>query len=124
MIVVPCDQGDDAWKTARLGLPTASCFDKIITKARLTPAKNEYVYQLAAESQIQEPCVTSTSEESAWMQRGKELEPHTFAAYALVRDVDPEKVGFILHDSKRFGGSPDALVGDDGGLEIKSPNAA
>ena len=38
--------------------------------------------------------------------------------YAFLNDVEPEQVGFIRNGN--VGGSPDSLIGDKGGLEIKS----
>ena len=31
MIVLDCEQGSRAWEEARLGIPTASCFARIVT---------------------------------------------------------------------------------------------
>jgi hypothetical protein len=54
-------------------------------------------------------------------ERGEELEPEARIAYEIVKDVTVETVGFIEED-EYLGCSPDGLVGDDGGLEIKCPD--
>src|SRR5690606_14826759 len=55
---------------------------------------------------------------NADMERGNELESLARAAYEMERDVTVEQVGFVEY-SKYVGGSPDGLVGEDGGVEIK-----
>ncbi|KKK81325.1 hypothetical protein LCGC14_1813870, partial [marine sediment metagenome] len=46
------------------------------------------------------------------------------AYYVLEREVQVTRVGFVTNDAGTIGGSPDGLVGDDGGLEIKCPGAS
>ena len=59
------------------------------------------------------------------MWRGVESEPFARDAYAAHNDVEVREVGFMLRDFGGFtlGASPDGLVGEDGGIEIKSPRA-
>lgn len=58
------------------------------------------------------------------MRQGLDREPHGIAAYEAQEGVMVERIGFALHDDiPRFGCSPDGLVGDDGGLELKCPKA-
>lgn len=123
MIVHRCPQGSDEWRRVRLGVVTASGFDKILQPGTLKPSKSAgaYLARLVAEILIGAP-VDETS--SAWMDRGTEMEPRARGWYEIVRGVTVEQVGFITRDDGRVGCSPDGLVGDDGGLEIKVPNAA
>jgi hypothetical protein len=58
---------------------------------------------------------------NAAMERGNELEPAAKALYEFTRDVEVVEVGLCLHDTLECGASPDGLVGDDGGIEIKCP---
>ena len=58
------------------------------------------------------------------MDRGTEMEPRARGWYEIVRDVTVAQVGFIARDDGRVGVSPDGLVDDDGGLELKVSNAA
>lgn len=54
-------------------------------------------------------------------ERGKDLEPQGRSLYSLERGVDVVEVGFITNDKYPLAGaSTDGLVGNDGGLEIKS----
>lgn len=56
------------------------------------------------------------------MEQGMKLEAESRCAYELEFAPAPvREAGFVLHDSGLFGGSPDALVGDVGGCEIKCP---
>ncbi len=57
------------------------------------------------------------------MINGSEREPHARMLYeAQMQTVVDTSVGFQLHPTMDFaGGSPDGLIGDDGGLELKSP---
>lgn len=56
------------------------------------------------------------------MEQGMKLEAESRCAYELEFAPAPvTEAGFVLHDSGLFGGSPDALVGDVGGCEIKCP---
>ena len=54
------------------------------------------------------------------MQHGIDTEPEALAAYSLDQWAVPRTVGFCEY-SDYFGFSPDALIGDDGGVEIKCP---
>ena len=51
---------------------------------------------------------------------GHAEEPNALLNYEFLFDVEITRVGFMVHDSGLCGCSPDALVGDDGGVQIKS----
>lgn len=53
--------------------------------------------------------------------RGNELEAIARDMYELDRGVTVDQVGFIEAD-EHIGFSPDGLIGEDGGLEIKCPS--
>jgi hypothetical protein len=55
---------------------------------------------------------------SAAMERGKVMEAEARDLYAFAQGVDPAQVGFVRNGNA--GASPDSLIGDDGGLEIKT----
>ena len=59
------------------------------------------------------------------MYRGIIAEPFARDYYADHHGVEVEEVGFMVRDfgTYRIGCSPDGLVGQDGGIEIKSPRA-
>src|SRR5690606_94552 len=52
------------------------------------------------------------------MERGKVQEDEAREMYAFMVDEEPQRVGFIRNGRK--GASPDSLIGNNGGLEIKS----
>ena len=114
-------QGSEAWLQSRLGIPTASNFKKILTATgKLSTSATEYMCELVAESIIGQPCDNS---QSSFMERGTELEADAVDLYAYQNDVNVERVGFCLRDDGLVGCSPDGLVGENGGLEIKCPSA-
>ncbi|MEQ1833525.1 MAG: lambda exonuclease family protein [Candidatus Eisenbacteria bacterium] len=122
MRVLDVVQGSPEWLEARLGIPTASRFDSIMTPKTLkaSASQDKYMCTLLAERLLGFPADEVMTD---WMQRGIELEPEAASAYEFERDVDAAKVGFVLSDCGRYGASPDRLVGKDGLLEIKCPSA-
>lgn len=119
MKIIDCEQGSEEWYKIRLGMPTASNFDKIITtKGEPSKQAKKYLYKVAGEF------ITGIPEEtyqSAAMLRGKEVEAEARNFYEMVKDVEVEQVGFVLVDSEDVGCSPDGLVSEDTIVEIKCP---
>lgn len=116
--IIRCDQGSPEWVSARLGLPTASEFSTIMAKGRdggASVTRKKYLHQLAAEIITGEP---GESYSNGYMERGKAQEAEARRLYAFMHDADPELVGFIRNGPR--GASPDALLGNDGLLEIKT----
>jgi hypothetical protein len=122
MIALEFEQGSPPWVENRLGIPTGSQADLLITPKTLKPSGSQVRYrnQLIAEWLLGHPL---DSGDSGWTIRGTDMEEEARKWYAFTRDVDVEEVGFILRDDRRFGGSPDGLVGDDGLWEGKCPAA-
>ena len=121
MIRLDFQQGSREWVEARLGIPTASEFSRIVTTSG-AKAKTGYVWELVAEWVLGEPTVKFGGND--WTERGQVLEPEARKYYAFQRDLEPQTVGFIYRDETRMCGcSPDGLVGDDGLLELKCPMA-
>lgn len=120
MIRLDVEQGSAEWLAARIGVVTASQFSKILSNktAKLSTQSAGYAYQLLAEQALGVPMDGASS---GFMVRGSDMEKSAVAYYELTKDIDTEKVGFILRDDRRVGCSPDRLVGDDGLLEIKCP---
>lgn len=126
MIVNEAQQRSDAWYALRRGLPTASRFDSILTPKTGEPSKaqEKLIDELIAES-IQPPEQGFIRHYiSPEMEQGMKLEGEARCSFELeyAKGQPVKEVGFIMHDSGLFGGSPDALVGDDSGLEMKCPN--
>ena len=112
------EQGSKEWHAARLGIPTASAFEKIITPGGVaSKSADDYANKLIAEIMSGES--SETFDGNKWTQRGKELEPDAILYYEQLRNVTVQKVGFITDDARTMGCSPDGLIGDDGMLEIK-----
>jgi hypothetical protein len=118
MQVIDVEQGTPEWYAARLGIPTASAFSTILSsnkEAKDKKTRTEYMRKLAGEIVTGEPM---ESYSNVHMERGKVQEDEARDLYAFMRDCDPQRVGFIRNGER--GCSPDSLIGDDGGLEIKT----
>lgn len=112
MKIHDCEQGTDEWFKARLGHVTASRFKAVMGSGG---TKDTYRYKLAAE------IVTGTWDVgycNKYMDMGNEREPEARKHYSLITGSKVEEVGFIEYNSG-IGVSPDGLIGEDGGLEIK-----
>ena len=114
------EQGTDQWHNDRLGVVTGSEFNNVITTKQMKRAKSVYIYLLAAEAVTGE--VQEKFFETEDTRRGNELEPEAVVWYEVMHNVDVELVGLCLaFEGARYGCSPDGLVGEDGGIEIKAP---
>lgn len=116
--IIDCGQNSPEWYAARLGIPTASRFKDVIAKGQgLT--RRKYLYTLAGERLTGEPAESYTNEA---MQRGHAMEAEARERYAFQRDAEPQTVGFMRRKVGEhwIGASPDALLGEDGLLEIKT----
>lgn len=121
MIILDVEQGSQEWKLARLGLVSASRFKDVMTEPRSKSAEMSdtaysYMCELIAE------IVTGEQAEikGAALEWGTINEPEARDLYDM-NYADVQKAGLILHDSRRYGVSPDGLIGDDGMIEIKCP---
>lgn len=122
MKIIRCEHGSDAWHAARLGIPTASQFHRLITPGGKPSAQADgYLYELVAGRLLGHPVST---EAVGWMERGVITEAEAVAYYEMQAGRDTERVGFVATDDGRTGCSPDRLVGPDGLLELKCPSAA
>jgi hypothetical protein len=119
MNIFDCQQGSTEWLQCRLGIPTASCFDRILTPGGKPSASQEsYLCELLAEFIMGKPLERPVM---PWMEEGTRLEPDARAFYEFQNDVVIRTVGFITNDEGTFGASPDGLVGDTGLVELKCP---
>lgn len=112
------EQGSAEWFAVRAGVVTASEFATVQAKGKdggRSLTRDKYMRQLAGEILTEEPAPEGYS--NAFMERGKELEDEARKMFAFMSDVEPVRVGFIKDG--RAGCSPDSLVNDDAGLEIK-----
>ena len=88
MQVLDIEQGSPEWFEARKGLPTASCFSKIITPktGKLSASVDAYIAELIAETKED----TTEQIRSYWMERGRLLEGEARAWYEFETDDDVE----------------------------------
>lgn len=117
--IIECEQRSDEWYRARMGIPTASKFDMILSPTGKASSQWErYVNQILAEEIAGRPF---EGYQSAAMIEGQNRETESMAYYEMVNKVEVRRVGFI-HDLPRTKGcSPDFLVGEDGIGELKNP---
>lgn len=119
-----CPQGSDQWFAAHSGIPTCSEFAKVMAKTgpRGGTTGKEYVGRSKYMRMLVGEIVTEEPREREWFgnrhtERGTEREPEARALYAMRHNVEPFQVGFIR--AGNCGGSPDSLIGEDGGIELK-----
>ena len=120
------EQGTPEWLEARAGILTASTIGQLITAKTIKPAMNDRSRGLC-QTLIAER-ITGHVEPvhpNRAMTRGTLLEPEARRIYAEQTGQDVDEVGFARLDKDTYtlGSSPDGLVGEDGGIEIKSPSA-
>lgn len=113
------EQGSADWFNARLGIPTASEYKKIITPKTMKLSAQAKDYAILKVSEIMTGEYQGIIEPTYYMERGKLLEQEAIEAYEFTNDVKIQKVGFVTDDNKHFGASPDFLVGENGCGENK-----
>jgi hypothetical protein len=125
VIFYAVEQNSLEWYQLRLGIPTASEFERI-----MTPAKRQYSSQAEGYMRrlIEEWWTGEQTEseqyQAPWMERGQQLEDRAVMAYEdfeLPFGEHTSPGGFVTTDDGLIGCSPDRLVGADGILEIKCP---
>lgn len=127
-IIRNIEQGSDEWLKLRLGVATASNFDKIITTTgKESESLKKYALQLATELMLETP---EPSFKNDVMARGNELESLARETYQEQTFNVVEQITMFKSDCGNFGYSPDGLVDDpdglvddDGLVEIKCPIA-
>jgi len=114
-------QGTDEWLQLRTGLITASEMNLLMTPT-MKPANNDesrsHLFELAAQriTAYTEPSFVSEDMMRGWSDE-------VLARQAYAENYAPvDECGFITREIEGFtvGYSPDALVGDDGLIEVKS----
>lgn len=120
------EQSSPEWLRARAGVLTASTIGRLITPRTVKPSANDAARGLC--STLIAERVTGHVEPvspNRMMVRGTLLEPEARRIYAEQTGQDVDEVGFARLDTDTYtlGSSPDGLVGEAGGIEIKSPSA-
>ena len=116
------EQGSAAWLYERVGYVTASRFGAVIAKTKAgkpTAEREKYLMEVVIERITGQPQDHFTRAAMTW---GIDNEKPSRMDYEAATGRIIEEVGFIKHKTLAMvGGSPDGLIGDDGGWESKSP---
>lgn len=116
-------QGSGPWLALRLAIPTASEFDQLVTplwKIKTGEAPKSYLYQKICEKFMG---AFADGGSSFAMGQGSIMEHEALPWFSFTHDTPVQRVGFVTTDDGRVGCSPDGLIGEDGGIEIKCPAA-
>lgn len=116
MIVHRMKQRSPEWYAVRCGKITSSHFQTLAVGR--PDSVEKLCVKIATERITGVPC--ESPYRNAAMQHGIEMESVARLAYETTTFNRVEEVGFV-EVSDYLGISPDGLVGDDGGLEIKCP---
>ncbi len=124
------EQKSDEWFAARCGKFTGSRFDDVLAKSKPTKAnpeprplkaRQDLIWSIAAERIQGYQPQGANSYSLRW---GTENEPLAREAYEIKTGEFVIEEGFILHPEYDFIGiSPDGLINEDGGIEIKCPKS-
>ncbi len=120
IIIADVTQGSDEWHRLRVGSIGASSIDKIITtKGERSKQREDYMFTLAAER------ITGKQEVGYLTQamiNGIEREAEARSLFEMAHGVEIKQVGLVYKDDRKLCHcSPDGLIGDDSGIEIKNP---
>jgi hypothetical protein len=113
------EQGGDEWRTARLGIPTASEFATACAqkgpRGGEPKGRRTYMLKLLGERLTGQPAESYSNDH---MERGKIMEAEARDLYTMLTGNELTQVGFIRRGDA--GCSPDSLIGEDGLLEVKT----
>lgn len=123
MISRESDQGSIDWRRKRAGHATASRFCDILAVSKRDgkplKARDDYLMTLVCERLTGEPEQSASSFSMAW---GTDAEAFARKEYELHTGSIVQEVDFKKHPTLSWiGASSDGLVGNRGGIEIKSP---
>lgn len=120
------EQQSPEWFARRCGKFTGSRFADVMAMNKRTGAPlksyNDLIWQIVVERLTGEPTEGVDSYSLRW---GRDLEDFARQEYELVTGNAVEQIDFIDHPLFSFVGcSPDGLIGDEAGLEIKCPKSS
>lgn len=105
------EQGSQAWHDARSGRITASCFHMVMGSAK---AQARYLRLLRGE--------IAPPEGLPSLVHGKDTEAAAVTDFEEMTGLKVQRVALVVHPELDYVScSPDGLIGDDEGLEIKCP---
>lgn len=123
-IYIDVPQGSDQWRLARAGLATASRFAAIMATTRTggeAADRRNYRADLLVERLTGRPL---DGFQTAAMRQGVEREPQSRVAFEAETGLTVRQVGMFKHPELDAAASPDGLIGERIGLELKNPERA
>lgn len=128
MQILDCKQGTNEWLNARLGIMTASNAHLLLVNGKkdgLGDGLITHAYHLIAERFTGQ--MSGKFDGNEYTERGHILEPIVSDYYVKMGYATPSEiaeVGIVLNFADKYGypvgASPDRLVGENAGLEIKT----
>jgi hypothetical protein len=118
------EQRSADWHRARIGIPTASSFAKVMM-GKGTRTRQDYMCRLVMERILHRSLDEGVK--TKWMLHGINSEDDAVAEFCATTNLAVSPCGFFLDDSGRYGCSPDRTVLDpdaragDALLEVKCP---
>jgi predicted phage-related endonuclease len=117
------EQRSDEWFAARVGSLGASKIGQALSHLKRSGERTatalDFMLELAAERLTGQPAKQVNPRD--W---GAQHEDEARASYAFLTNLPVVKIGLIAHPTiANAHASPDSLVGDEGGLEIKCPTS-
>ncbi len=122
MKILYVKQSSTEWLQARLGIVTASECDALVSptfKIRTGQGHETYLHKKVCERLLG---FSSNNGSSFAMDNGSILEHEAIPWFSFEYNLDVQRVGLCLTDDGKAGASPDGLIGEDGGIEIKCPS--
>jgi len=114
------EQRSEAWFKAKAGNPGASEMDNIITsEGKPSKSRMDFMYKMAAELIRGK---ADDSFQSQAMLEGNLKEAEARDNFQFITELEVQQVGMIYKDEKKlFHCSPDGIIGDNAGYEVKCP---
>ncbi len=120
------EQGSQEWLAERAGRWTGSKFADLMAADKRTgkalKCRADAIWNVVVERMTGEPVEGPGGFALQW---GSDVEDFSREAFELATGKIVEQVGFLVHPRYEFAGaSPDGLIGDDEGLELKCPRSS
>jgi len=120
------EQRSDEWMKLRAGKFTGSRFADLLARNKRTgeplKAYQDLIWQVVVERMTGEPIEGPHGNALQW---GSDVEPFAREAYEFETGNSVTESGFIIHPDYEFVGcSPDGLIGEHKGLEMKCPKSS
>ena len=121
MKIIECVQGEGSWYAARMGVVTASEADALVSplgKIRTGAGVDTYLHRKLAEKLLN---WSPEMLEGFAVTQGKLIETVCIPWFEFEYGKKVKRVGFCTSDDGRCSFSPDGMLEDGSGLEVKSP---